>query len=104
MQQWTDRFETGYQYLRRALARALGHVVPIPSSSSGRKPERPFRWFQVEREWPNDEELEWKWEYTDGLPDDKTEMSRQWSVASPDEEAEEELGGMPEVFPSIVLG
>ncbi|CAK0796441.1 unnamed protein product [Prorocentrum cordatum] len=24
MQQWTDRFETGYQYLRRALARALG--------------------------------------------------------------------------------
>ena len=45
MQQWTDRFETGYQYLRRALARALGHVVPVPSTaaSSGRKSERPFK-------------------------------------------------------------
>ena len=31
-------------------------------------------------------------------------MSRQWSAASPDEEAEEELGDMPEVFPSIVQG
>ena len=83
MQQWTDRFETGYQYLRRALARALGQAVPVPRSSSGRKPEKPFRWFQVEREWPHDEELEWKWEYTDGLPDDETEMSQQWSAAKP---------------------
>ncbi|CAK0887957.1 unnamed protein product [Prorocentrum cordatum] len=62
MQQLADRFETGYQHLRRALARALGHAAPVPSSSSGRKPERPFKWIQ------------------------------------------EELGGVPEVFPAIVLG
>ena len=43
MQQWTDRFETGYQYLRRAMARALGQAAPVPSSSSGRKPQRPFK-------------------------------------------------------------
>ena len=76
MQQWTDRFETGYQYLRRALARALGQSVPVPSTSSGRKPQRPFRWFQVDRGWPF--EPEWTREYTGGLPDDETEASQQW--------------------------
>eukprot|EP00959_Pyramimonas_sp_CCMP1952_P467985 9492478-Pyramimonas_sp.AAC.2 len=34
MQQWTGRFETGYQYLRRALARRPGQSAPVPSSSS----------------------------------------------------------------------
>ena len=76
MQQWTDRFETGYQYLRRALARALGQSVPVPSSSSGRKPQRPFKWVQAEKGLPWDGR-EWTWEYTDGLPDDETEASHQ---------------------------
>ena len=70
MQQWTDRFETGYQYLKRALARASGHTVPIPSiASSGQKPERR--------------------EYTDGLPEDnEDDDSRHWSAAGPDADAE----------------
>ena len=30
MQQWADRFETGYQYLRRAMARARWDRLPQP--------------------------------------------------------------------------
>ena len=103
MQQWADRFETGYQYLRRAMARALGQAAPAPSLSPGRKPQRPFRWVQAEKGWPWDGK-EWTWEYTDGLPDDETEAPYQWRAADPDEDAEEELGDVPEVFPAIVLG
>ncbi|CAK0870312.1 unnamed protein product [Prorocentrum cordatum] len=103
MQQWTDRFETGYQYLRRALARALGHTVPVQVASPWRRSERPYRWIEVERDGPF-EGSEWTWEYTDGLPDDEKEESHHWSAADQDADAEEELGDMPEVFPSLVLG
>ena len=92
MQQWADRFETGYQYLRRAMARALGQAAPVPSSSSGGKPQRPFRRVQAEKGWPWDGK-EWTGEYVDALPDDETD---------PDRDAEEELGDVPDVFPAIV--
>ncbi|CAK0895531.1 unnamed protein product, partial [Prorocentrum cordatum] len=103
MQQWTDRFETGYQYLRRALARALGHTVPIQVAPPWKRSGRPYRWIEVERDWPF-EGSEWTWEYTDGLPDDEKKESHHWSAADQDADAEEELGDMPEVFPSLVLG
>ncbi|CAK0903376.1 unnamed protein product, partial [Prorocentrum cordatum] len=103
MQQWTDRFETGYQYLRRALARALGHTVPVQVAPAWKRTGRPYRWVEVERGWPF-EGSEWTWEYTDGLPDDEKEDSHLWSAADQDADAEEELGGLPEVFPSLVLG
>ncbi|CAK0836529.1 unnamed protein product [Prorocentrum cordatum] len=100
MQQWTDRFETGYQYLRRALARALGHLTQSPHSTSSWTP-RPWRWVEVEKE-EDDEGPSWTWEYTDGRGEDDT-GSRTWSITN-DDDAEEELDDMPEVFPSIVWG
>ncbi|CAK0871003.1 unnamed protein product, partial [Prorocentrum cordatum] len=57
----------------------------------------------VERGWPF-EGSEWTWDYTDGLPDDEKEDSHHWSAADQDADAEEELGDMPEVFPTLVLG
>ena len=96
MQQWADRFEVGYQYLRKALARALGKTEEKPPEVR-ETPQRPWHWnTQTEEKPPDAEEEEarqdWTWDWDDDEVKSFTDLT---------DDADDDL---PEVFPSLVRG
>ena len=94
MQQWADRFETGHQYLRKALARAVevtegDGVRPLGDGRGpGAVPWR-RRWHWVELQGIDDA---WTWDWDDEVLDVELEEPAQ----RPQE--------APEVFPRLVRG
>ena len=76
MQQWADRFEVGYQYLRKALARALGKTEEKPPEPRETR-QATWHWIPPQEDDESEVREEWTWDWNEDQSHGHTEPTEE---------------------------